>query len=105
MTGQDAAPRRQEIALALQGRGSHGAFGPHLRLSTEALGSMKTRAAAVLPIALLWAGQALAQSAAPLTNTGVSKEAENPVTRQITLPLRYQADLFGRRGPSHQGDV
>jgi len=47
-----------------------------------------------LPIALLWSGQALAQAAGPLTNDEVSKEAENPVSRQITLPLRYQADLL-----------
>jgi hypothetical protein len=42
----------------------------------------------------LWASQALAQSAAPLTNDEASKEAENPVSRQITLPLRYQADFL-----------
>jgi hypothetical protein len=55
---------------------------------------MKKRVAIVLPFALLWAGQALAQATAPLTNNEVSKEAENPVSRQITLPLRYQADFL-----------
>jgi hypothetical protein len=55
---------------------------------------MKKRAAGVLPFALLWAGQALAQAAPPLSNDEVSKEAENPVTRQITLPLRYQTDFL-----------
>jgi hypothetical protein len=55
---------------------------------------MKKRAAAILPLALLWAGQALAQSTTPLSNTEASKEAENPVSRQITLPLRYQADFL-----------
>jgi hypothetical protein len=52
------------------------------------------RVGAVLPVAVLWAVQALAQSAMPLNNTGFSKETENPVTRQITLPLRYQADFL-----------
>jgi hypothetical protein len=51
------------------------------------------RLAAALPIALLWAGQALAQSAAPLGDTDLSKETENPVSRQSTLPLRYEADF------------
>ena len=55
---------------------------------------MKKRAAGVLSFALLWAGQALAQSTTPLSNTEVSKETENPVSRQITLPLRYQADFL-----------
>ena len=39
-------------------------------------------------------GQALAQVPTPVTNTDFSKETENPVTRQITLPLRYQADFL-----------
>lgn len=29
-----------------------------------------------------------------MSNTDVSKETENPITRQITVPLRYQADLL-----------
>jgi hypothetical protein len=55
---------------------------------------MRRSKTVTLPIALLWSGQALAQSAGPLTNDEASKEAENPVSRQITLPLRYQADLL-----------
>jgi hypothetical protein len=44
--------------------------------------------------AALWSGQSLAQSATPLSDTDLSKEAENPVTRQVTLPLRYEADFL-----------
>ena len=55
---------------------------------------MRKRLAAVLPIILFWADGALAQTAAPLNNDEISKETENPVSRQITLPLRYQADLL-----------
>jgi len=43
--------------------------------------------------AILWGGQSLAQTTMPTSDTEVSKETENPVTRQITLPLRYEADL------------
>ena len=41
-------------------------------------------------------GQSLAQPAVPLsgTDTELSKEIENPVTRRITLPLRYEADFL-----------
>jgi hypothetical protein len=42
-------------------------------------------------IAALWSGQSLAQSAASISDTELSKEIENPVTRRITLPLRYEA--------------
>jgi hypothetical protein len=47
----------------------------------------------VLAIAMPCGGQALAQ---PVTvrDTELSKEIENPVTRRITLPLRYQADFL-----------
>jgi hypothetical protein len=55
---------------------------------------MKKHYAAVLPIAFLWVSQALAQVPMPVTNTDFSKETENPVTRQITLPLRYQEDFL-----------
>ena len=55
---------------------------------------MKTRTIAALAIAALWSSQSLAQSASSLSNTELSKETENPVTRQITLPLRYQADFL-----------
>ena len=37
------------------------------------------------------AGQSVAQS---LSNTELSKESENPVTRLIVLPLRYEADFL-----------
>jgi hypothetical protein len=57
---------------------------------------MKERIAAVLALATLSSGQALSQSAAPVseTDTELSKEIENPVTRRITLPLRYEADFL-----------
>ena len=57
----------------------------------------KNRIVAVLPIAARWGSQCLAQSViAPNSLTDFSKETENPVTRQITLPLQYQADfLYG----------
>jgi hypothetical protein len=48
----------------------------------------------VLAIAALWSGQCVAQSATPISATDLSKEAENPVTRRITLPLRYEADFL-----------
>jgi hypothetical protein len=55
---------------------------------------MKRHSAAVILLVLLWVGQGLAQVPTPVTNTDLSKETENPVTRQITLPLRYQADFL-----------
>jgi hypothetical protein len=45
-------------------------------------------------IAALWGGRCLAQPAASVSDNEVSKDSENPVTRQITLPLRYQADFL-----------
>ena len=54
---------------------------------------MRNRAAISFVTAALWIGQALAQTPAPISNTDLSKDAENPVARQITLPLRYEADL------------
>ncbi len=67
---------------------------PRLR---ELLGwPKKKHIVAVLPIAALWGSQCLAQSSTPNSLTDFSKETENPVTRQITLPLQYQADfLYG----------
>jgi hypothetical protein len=54
------------------------------------------RIAPLLAIASLWSGQALSQSAASVseTDTELSKEIENPVTRRITVPLRYEADFL-----------
>jgi len=57
-----------------------------------ATASVKKRLGAALTIVVLRAGEALGQSAPP-DNTEVSKETENPVSRQITVPLRYQADF------------
>jgi hypothetical protein len=60
-------------------------------------GMMKKRAivAVVLPIAALWCRQSFAQSGAPVNDTDyLSKETENPVTRKITVPLRYEADFL-----------
>src|SRR5262249_13246169 len=55
---------------------------------------MKKRFTSALIAAALLTGQAPAQSITPITNDDFSKETENPVTRQITLPLRYQADFL-----------
>jgi hypothetical protein len=57
---------------------------------------MKNRILAVLGVAMLSGGQSLAQTAAPESATGteLSKEIENPVTRRITLPLRYEAEFL-----------
>jgi len=54
--------------------------------------------AVLLAVATLWSIQSLAQTASPasdatLPDTQFSKDSENPVTRQITLPLRYEADF------------
>jgi len=44
----------------------------------------------LLLTAALWSGQSLAQSVVPFSDTDyLSKETENPVTRRVTLPLRY----------------
>ena len=57
---------------------------------------MTKRIPHALAIAVLWSGHSLAQSAIPVsdTDTQLSKEIENPVTRRITLPLRYEADFL-----------
>jgi hypothetical protein len=55
---------------------------------------MNKRAGIVLTTAALWGGQSMAQSAMPLSDTELSKDTEDPVTRQITLPLRYEADFL-----------
>jgi hypothetical protein len=54
---------------------------------------MDKRVAAGLAMAALWSGGSLAQSAMPLSDTELSKDTENPVTRRIAVPLRYQADF------------
>jgi hypothetical protein len=55
---------------------------------------MKKRITPVLVITMLWGGQSLAQSETSESDTEISKEIENPVTRRITLPLRYEADFL-----------
>jgi hypothetical protein len=49
--------------------------------------------AVVLAIATHWHSQSLAQSGALISNSDLSKESENPVSRQITLPLRYEGEF------------
>jgi hypothetical protein len=39
------------------------------------------------------------------TDTELSKEIENPVTRRITLPLRYEADFLDGAYRGHQGHL
>ncbi len=63
---------------------------------------MRPSAAGLLVIATLYGGEAAGQSSATATpteasNNDLSKESENPVSRTITLPLRYEADF--RDGP------
>jgi hypothetical protein len=55
---------------------------------------MKERIAPVLVVAVLASGQSLAQSLPPVSDTEISKDIENPVTRRITLPLRYEANFL-----------
>jgi len=54
---------------------------------------MKKRVLSAIFSAVLCGGQAVAQSASPISNTELSKESENPVSRVITLPLRYEAEF------------
>ena len=58
------------------------------------LDRMSKRIAPVLAMATLASGHSLAQSVVPQSDTEVSKEIENPVTRRITVPLRYEADFL-----------
>jgi hypothetical protein len=44
-------------------------------------------------MACSWNSQCLAQSATLESNTELSKETQNPVTRWITLPLRYEGNF------------
>jgi hypothetical protein len=86
---------------------------PHWRIAEErviepdvpatalAHGSCKMkRRFIVLAVGLLGFDPPLAQAADPLSDTELSKEADNPVTRQITLPLQYEADFD--EGAGHQ---
>ena len=55
---------------------------------------MKERIAPVLATATLASGPSLAQPLPQVSDTEISKDIENPVTRRITLPLRYEADFL-----------
>jgi hypothetical protein len=52
--------------------------------------------ALAIALALFSSSQSLAQTAMATndTDTELSKEIENPVTRRITVPLRYEADFL-----------
>jgi hypothetical protein len=52
----------------------------------------KSRRLVLLVVLLLWSGGSFAQTE-PANNTQLSKELVNPVTRHITLPLRYEAEF------------
>jgi hypothetical protein len=41
----------------------------------------------------VWGGRAVAQSADVSSDAELSKDSVNPVTRHITVPLRYQAEF------------
>ena len=56
-------------------------------LSDQRLGAL------VLVIVSLWGGRAVAQSADVSSDAELSKDSVNPVTRHITVPLRYQAEF------------
>ena len=53
---------------------------------------MKKPLSAATAVALL-GSQAIAQTASLMSNTELSKESDNPVSRVITLPLRYEAEF------------
>jgi hypothetical protein len=57
---------------------------------------MNKAVALALAVATFSSSQSLAQTvmATNDTDTEISKEIENPVTRRITLPLRYEADFL-----------
>jgi len=59
-----------------------------------AIDRMKERIAPVLATATLASGPSLAQPLPQVSDTEISKDIENPVTRRITLPLRYEADFL-----------
>jgi len=63
-----------------------------LHVNTRSLVEALTYAI-VLPLGLAWSGHSFAQSSSSQTDTELSKESLNPVSRQITLPLRYEAEL------------
>jgi hypothetical protein len=59
---------------------------------------MRASASGLLAIATLYGGAAAGQSSATATpteasNNDLSKGSENPVSRTITRPIRYEADF------------
>lgn len=54
---------------------------------------IKIRAAAGFIVLAFCGGQALAQSATPLSNTELAKESQNPLTLVATLPLQYEPEF------------
>jgi hypothetical protein len=48
---------------------------------------------AAVAVGALWSGRSWAQELTSDRNTEVSKDTENPVTRQTTIPLRYEAEF------------
>jgi hypothetical protein len=48
----------------------------------------------IILIATLWSSGSFAQTSATMGADDLSKESENPVTRLITLPLRYEAEFL-----------
>jgi hypothetical protein len=58
------------------------------------LWSRNRERATVFALAVLCGRACLAQSAPPESDTELSKDSENPVTKLITLPLRYEADFL-----------
>jgi hypothetical protein len=47
-----------------------------------------------LALLIIAGHRSMAQSETPISDTDASKESENPVTRWITLPLRYEAGFL-----------
>jgi hypothetical protein len=87
----DASARQRVVRAAGVVRRTGAWF---LRELREILPPTNQQCAAVgLTMAAHWSGQSMAQSAAPLSDTELSKEPDNPVTRRIILPLRYEADF------------
>jgi len=55
---------------------------------------MKLQTTLALALAALSSSRSPAQSIPPESDTEISKQIENPVTRRITLRLRYEADFL-----------
>jgi hypothetical protein len=69
--------------------------GPGLwRRGTSDTSWLPSGIAAALAILIVAGPTSFAQPATAISNTDASKESEDPVTRWITLPLRYEADFL-----------